>query len=76
MLTLLQKKATVDDVQVAELILVRPGERIPVDGIIRQGYSGLDESMLTGEAIIMPAVKPHALEALERYKMMIVMIKS
>jgi len=41
----------VDDVQVGDLILVRPGERVAVDGIIRQGYSGIDESMITGESI-------------------------
>jgi len=45
----------VDDVQVGNLILVRPGERIPVDGVIRQGYSSIDESMITGESI--PAEK-------------------
>jgi Cu+-exporting ATPase len=38
-------------VEVGDLILVRPGERIPVDGIIRQGYSSVDESMITGESI-------------------------
>jgi Cu+-exporting ATPase len=41
----------VDDVQVGDLILVRPGERVPVDGTIRQGYSSIDESMITGESI-------------------------
>ncbi len=41
----------VDDVEVGDLILVRPGERVPVDGIIRQGYSAIDESMITGESI-------------------------
>jgi Cu+-exporting ATPase len=41
----------VEDVQVGDLILVRPGERVPVDGIIRQGYSSIDESMITGESI-------------------------
>jgi Cu+-exporting ATPase len=41
----------VDDVQVGDLILVRPGERVPVDGIIRLGYSAIDESMITGESI-------------------------
>ena len=34
-----------------DLILVRPGERIPVDGIIEQGSSSIDESMFTGESI-------------------------
>ena len=46
-----EMEITVDDIQVGDLILVRPGERIPVDGIIRQGYSSIDESMLTGESI-------------------------
>jgi len=41
----------VDDVGVGDLILVRPGERVPVDGIIRLGYSTIDESMITGESI-------------------------
>jgi len=41
----------VDDVQVGDLILVRPGEQVPVDGIIHQGYSSVDESMITGESI-------------------------
>ncbi len=41
----------VEDVQIGDLILVRPGERVPVDGVIRQGYSTIDESMITGESI-------------------------
>jgi len=41
----------VEDVQVGDLILVRPGERVAVDGIVRQGYSSIDESMITGESI-------------------------
>jgi len=41
----------VEDVQVGDLILIRPGERVPVDGIVRQGYSSVDESMITGESI-------------------------
>jgi len=41
----------IEDVQVGDLILVRPGGRVPVDGIIRQGYSSIDESMITGESI-------------------------
>ncbi len=42
---------SVEDVQVGDLILVRPGERIPVDGIVQQGYSSVDESMITGESM-------------------------
>jgi Cu+-exporting ATPase len=46
-----QREISVEDVRVGDLILVRPGERIPVDGIVRQGYSSVDESMITGESI-------------------------
>jgi len=41
----------VEEVQVGDLILVRPGEKIPVDGIVREGASAVDESMLTGESL-------------------------
>jgi len=46
-----EREMPVEDVQVGDLIVVRPGERVPVDGIIREGYSNVDESMLTGESI-------------------------
>ncbi len=46
-----EREISVEDVQVGDIILVRPGERVPVDGIIRQGYSSIDESMITGESI-------------------------
>jgi Cu+-exporting ATPase len=41
----------IEDVQVGDLVMVRPGERVPVDGVIRRGYSSVDESMITGESI-------------------------
>ena len=41
----------IEDVKVADRILVKPGEKIPVDGIILQGQSSVDESMITGESI-------------------------
>jgi Cu+-exporting ATPase len=41
----------VDEVQVGDLVLVRPGEKIPVDGVVVEGHSALDESMLTGESL-------------------------
>lgn len=41
----------VTDVEVGDVILVRPGERIPVDGKVIDGYTTIDESMLTGESI-------------------------
>ncbi len=46
-----EREISVEDVQVGDLILVRPGERVPVDGIIREGHSSIDESMITGESI-------------------------
>jgi Cu+-exporting ATPase len=46
-----EREISVEDVQVGDMILVRPGERVPVDGIIREGHSSLDESMITGESI-------------------------
>ncbi|HLF01348.1 MAG TPA: heavy metal translocating P-type ATPase [Anaerolineales bacterium] len=40
-----------DEVEIGDLILVRPGESIPVDGMLTEGYSAVDESMLTGESL-------------------------
>ncbi|MFN3648559.1 MAG: heavy metal translocating P-type ATPase [Armatimonadota bacterium] len=41
----------VEEVAPGDLVLVRPGEKIPVDGVIRSGESAVDESMLTGESL-------------------------
>jgi len=41
----------IERVAVGDLLLVRPGERVPVDGVVRSGGSTVDESMLTGEPI-------------------------
>jgi Cu+-exporting ATPase len=41
----------VENVKVGDIIMVKPGERIPVDGIIIEGSSSVDESMVTGESI-------------------------
>ncbi|MCS7197912.1 MAG: heavy metal translocating P-type ATPase [Candidatus Bipolaricaulota bacterium] len=41
----------VEEVQVGDLVLVRPGEKIPVDGVVIEGASAVDESMITGESL-------------------------
>lgn len=50
----------VEDVQAGDLLVVKPGEKIPVDGRIVKGRTSVDESMLTGESI---PVEKHAEEA-------------
>jgi Cu+-exporting ATPase len=44
-------KISVDDVVLGDIVIVKPGEKIPVDGIIISGDSSIDESMITGESI-------------------------
>ena len=46
-----EAEVPVDDVRVGDVILVKPGETIPVDGVIIEGRSSVDESMLTGESL-------------------------
>lgn len=46
-----EKEIPVAEVLVGDIAIIRPGERIPVDGIVIEGYSAVDESMLTGESI-------------------------
>lgn len=47
----IEKEIPVDEVVVGDIVVVRPGEKIPVDGIVVEGSSAIDESMLTGESI-------------------------
>lgn len=50
-----EMRLPVDDVVIGDVAIVRPGERIPIDGVILAGLSTVDESMLTGES--MPVVR-------------------
>ncbi len=47
----LEVEVPVDDVRVGDIVLVKPGETIPVDGVVVEGRSAIDESMLTGESL-------------------------
>ena len=46
-----ETEVPVDEVRVGDMVLVRPGEKIPVDGVVVEGRSAVDESMLTGESM-------------------------
>lgn len=46
-----EQDVPVEQVIVGDMVRVRPGEKIPVDGIVREGRSSVDESMLTGESL-------------------------
>ncbi|MFI3605554.1 heavy metal translocating P-type ATPase [Vagococcus fluvialis] len=47
----IETEISVDDVVLGDVIVVKPGDKIPVDGVIVSGTSAVDESMLTGESI-------------------------
>jgi Cu+-exporting ATPase len=50
-----ERDLPIDEVRPGDLVLVRPGEKVAVDGVLRDGSSALDESMVTGES--MPVTK-------------------
>jgi Cu+-exporting ATPase len=47
----LEAEVPIDEVRVGDVVLVKPGEKIPVDGVVIDGRSAVDESMLTGESL-------------------------
>ncbi len=46
-----EKEIPLDEVEVGDIMIVRPGEKIPTDGVVIEGQSSVDESMATGESI-------------------------
>ena len=46
-----EREVALEDINPGDIILVRPGEKVPVDGVIIEGESSVDESMLTGEPL-------------------------
>ncbi len=46
-----EKEVSISEVKIGDIIIVKPGSKIPVDGVIIEGYSSVDESMITGESI-------------------------
>lgn len=47
----------IQDIQLGDIIIIRPGNRIPVDGIVVSGFSSIDESAITGESVPAEKVK-------------------
>jgi Cu+-exporting ATPase len=47
----MQHDIPVDEVLIGDIVVVKPGEKIPVDGVVIEGHSAVDESMVTGESI-------------------------
>jgi P-type Cu+ transporter len=46
-----EMQVQIEDVMVGDIVLVKPGQRVPVDGVVAEGASSVDESMITGESI-------------------------
>ena len=46
-----EKEISIEDIKIGDLLRVKPGDKIPVDGVITEGKSSVDESMITGEPV-------------------------
>ena len=51
-----EKNVDVDQVEIGEVLLIRPGERIPLDGNVIEGFSHVDQALVTGESVPVPKV--------------------
>jgi Cu+-exporting ATPase len=55
----IQHEIPVEEVLIGDIVVVKPGEKIPVDGVIIEGHSAVDESMVTGESIPVEKIVGH-----------------
>ncbi len=52
-----EREIPIDDVVAGDILIVKPGQKIPVDGIVTEGHSSVDESMISGESIPVEKLK-------------------
>ena len=59
-----EEKIPIEDIMVGDMLLVRPGEKIPTDGVVFEGISSVDESMITGESMpVKKTINSHVIGA-------------
>lgn len=46
-----EEEIPIEEVKVGDIVIVKPGQKVPVDGVVREGHSSVDESMISGESI-------------------------